>query len=380
MTNDLVSENSQLRAQLKSLLEQAHRNQQIMKRYQAFDLQFISSNTFQELIDSVFDTLTEASALDVVTLTLIDPEAEIRRILTDLRIDVSDYPNLIFVEQQEGLADQTHPLHKPSIRPYNKVLHHHLFPDNVLQPASVAVLPLIRRNMLIGWLSLGSLDTQRFTTGMASDFLQHRASIVAICVENVINNERLQHIGLTDPLTGVNNRRYVERRLLEEVGRTRRHAYPLSAMYIDLDHFKKVNDRYGHQGGDDVLRDVAARIKAELRLSDALGRFGGEEFVVLLVDTPLDAALAVAERVRAGVSGQPLLLSNGEMAHATVSIGVATLLTVERKEVVEASAQQLLSRADLALYKAKQEGRNRVISAADLLPANDQENTDRFAS
>src|SRR3546814_3472009 len=90
MTNDLVSENSQLRAQLKSLLEQAHRNQQIMKRYQEFDLQFISSNTFQELIDSVFDTLTEASALDVVTLTLIDPEAEIRRILTDLRIDRSE--------------------------------------------------------------------------------------------------------------------------------------------------------------------------------------------------------------------------------------------------------------------------------------------------
>lgn len=195
MTNELISENSKLRAQLKSLLEQAHRNQQIMKRYQEFDLQFISSNTFQELIDSVFDTLTEASALDVVTLTLIDPDAEIRRILTDLRIDVSDYPNLIFVEQQDDVSDQAHPGRKPSIRPYNKAMHHHLFPDSVLQPASVAVLPLIRRNLLIGWLSLGSLDTQRFTTGMASDFLQHRASIVAICVENVINNERLQHIG-----------------------------------------------------------------------------------------------------------------------------------------------------------------------------------------
>lgn len=369
MTNELISENSQLRAQLKSLLEQAHRNQQIMKRYQEFDLQFISSNTFQELIDSVFDTLTEASALDVVTLTLIDPEAEIRRILTDLRIDVSDYPNLIFVEQQNDVSDQSHPARKPSIRPYNKALHHHLFPDSVLQPASVAVLPLIRRNMLIGWLSLGSLDTQRFTTGMASDFLQHRASIVAICVENVINNERLQHIGLTDPLTGVNNRRYVERRLLEEVGRTRRHAYPLSALYIDLDHFKNVNDKYGHQGGDEVLRDVATRIKAELRLSDALGRFGGEEFVVLLVDTSMDAALAVAERIRAGVSGQPLLLSSGEMMHATVSIGVATLMTVERKDVVEASAQQLLSRADQALYKAKQDGRNRVVSEMQLQAA-----------
>src|SRR5690606_1353656 len=133
-----------------------------------------------------------------------------------------------------------------------------------------AGLPLIRRNSLIGWLSLGSLDAARFTASLGSDILQHRASIVAICIENVINNERLQHIGLTDPLTGVNNRRYVERRLLGEVGRTRRHGHALSAMYIDLDHFKKATASYGHQGGDDVLCAVAARIPAEPPLSDAL--------------------------------------------------------------------------------------------------------------
>jgi diguanylate cyclase (GGDEF)-like protein len=363
MTNNLVTENLQLHSQLKTLLEQAHRNQQIMQRYQEFDLRFIGANTFQELIDSVFDTLTESSELDVVTLALIDPDAEIRRILTDLRIDTSDYPNLLFVEQQNGVDQAAHPARKPALGPYNTMQHRRLFPDSVLQPASVAILPLIRRNMLIGWLSLGSLDPARFTSSMASDFLQHRASIVAICVENVINNERLQHIGLTDPLTGVNNRRYIERRLQEEVGRTRRHGYALSGMYIDLDHFKSVNDRYGHQGGDEVLREVAARIKEELRLSDALGRFGGEEFVVLLVDAKQDAALAVAERIRASVANQPLLLTSGETLNVTVSIGVATLNAVERKDAIEVSAQQLLARADQALYQAKQIGRNRVIGA-----------------
>jgi two-component system, cell cycle response regulator len=363
MTNKLVSENSQLRSQLQLLLEQAHRNQQIMQRYQELDLKFIGANTFQELIDSVFDTLTEASELDVVTLTLIDPDAEIRRILTDLRIDVSDYPNLIFIEQQNGIDDPAHPSRKASLGPYNTLPHRRLFPASVLKPASVAILPLIRRNHLIGWLSLGSLDAKRFTASMASDILQHRASIVAICIENVINNERLQHIGLTDPLTGVNNRRYVERRLLEEVGRTRRHGHALSTMYIDLDHFKKVNDNYGHQGGDEVLCEVAARIKAELRLSDALGRFGGEEFVVLLIDAPHDAAVAVAERIRASVCGTPLCLSTGEELHATVSIGVSTLERIERKEDVATVAQQFLAKADEALYRAKKDGRNRVISA-----------------
>ncbi len=361
MTNTLTNENSQLRSQLKLLLEQAHRNQQIMQRYQEFDLKFISSNTFQELIDSVFDTLTEASELDVVTLSLIDPDAEIRRILTDLRIDVSDYPNLLFIEQ--GIEEITHPTRKPSIGPYSTMQHRRLFPDTVLKPNSVAILPLIRRNALIGWLSLGSLDQERFTSGMASDFLQHRASIVAICVENVINNERLQHIGLTDPLTGVNNRRYVERRLLEEVGRTQRHGYSLSSMYIDLDFFKKVNDNYGHQGGDEVLREVAARIKEELRLSDALGRFGGEEFVVLLIDAPLDAAVAVAERIRASICNTPIKLTTGENLRATVSIGVSTLKAIDRKEETAAAAQQFLAKADQALYLAKQGGRNKVVSA-----------------
>lgn len=360
MTNTLTNENSQLRNQLKLLLEQAHRNQQIMQRYQEFDLEFISSNTFQELIDSVFDTLTEASELDVVTLSLIDPDAEIRRILTDLRIDVSDYPNLLFIEQ--GIDEITHPARKPSIGPYT-MQHRRLFPDTVLKPKSVAILPLIRRNALIGWLSLGSLDPERFTSGMASDFLQHRASIVAICVENVINNERLQHIGLTDPLTGVNNRRYVERRLLEEVGRTQRHGYSLSAMYIDLDFFKKVNDNYGHQGGDEVLREVAARIKAELRLSDALGRFGGEEFVVLLIDAPLDAAVAVAERIRASICNTPIKLTSGENLRSTVSIGVSNLKAIGRKEETAAAAQQFLAKADQALYLAKQGGRNKVVSS-----------------
>src|SRR5437588_653680 len=114
MTNNLVTENLQLHSQLKTLLEQAHRNQQIMQRYQEFDLRFIGANTFQELIDSVFDTLTESSELDVVTLALIDPNAEIRRILTDLRIDTSDYPNLLFVEQQNGVDEVTHPARKPA--------------------------------------------------------------------------------------------------------------------------------------------------------------------------------------------------------------------------------------------------------------------------
>ena len=125
----------------------------------------------------------------------------------------------------------------------------------------------------------------------------------------------------------------------------------------------------GHQGGDEVLREVAARIKAELRLSDALGRFGGEEFVVLLIDAELDSASMVAERIRASIAGQRFALLNGSKLAVTVSIGVATLEDFDREHPIEGVAQELVANADAALYRAKQAGRDRVVSFVVELPA-----------
>jgi diguanylate cyclase (GGDEF)-like protein len=180
----------------------------------------------------------------------------------------------------------------------------------------------------------------------------------------VISNEMLKYIGLTDALTGVYNRRYMDRRLAEEIARARRQSYAISCMYIDVDHFKQVNDTHGHQAGDDVLREVASRIKAELRMSDALGRFGGDEFVVLLIDADLESAGIVAQRIRASVADQAFLLAEGQGLAVTVSIGVAALPDVGRELPIEEVAQQLVAQADAALYEAKQQGRNRVVAAA----------------
>src|SRR5690606_11778070 len=120
---------------------------------------------------------------------------------------------------------------------------------------------------------------------------------------------------------------------------------------------------HGHRGGDEVLREVSARIKHELRLSDALGRFGGEEFVVLLIDTPHAAALAVAERIGSGIRGRAVVLESGDRLQATVSVGVATLETVARADDPAVLGQMLLERADAALYRAKKAGRDCVVSA-----------------
>ena len=367
-TRDLEAENESLRARMDYLMEQAERNHEIMCRHQAFDLEIVGADGFETLISTIFRSLPVIAGLDIVTLSLVDQDSDIHTVMDKLGVDFTSFPHLIFVDAVAALGFVpsrsevfTGPP-KPMLGPYHPAQHQAMFPHQPPGLQSIALVPLLRNKRLIGSLNLGSLDATRFTPAMGTDFVEHMASIIAICLENVISNEMLKYIGLTDSLTGVYNRRYIDRRLLEEIARARRQAYRISCMYIDIDHFKLVNDSVGHQGGDEVLREVAARIKAELRLSDALGRFGGEEFVVLLIDANLDSARQVAQRILDGIAGTPVTLTNGERLGISVSIGVATLDNFERDHAIEGVAQTLVAQADTALYQAKQGGRNRAVS------------------
>jgi two-component system cell cycle response regulator len=366
LTRELMLENETLRSRMAYLLEQAERNHAIMTRHQAFDLQIVGAGTFQELVSTIFSTLPVISDLDTVTLSLVDPEADIYTVMHKLGVDYELLPDLMFCEHASELGfehvEGRRP--RPVLGAYAPSRHCAMFPHPPSGLQSVAVVPLLRNTRLIGSLNLGSADPNRFTPALGTDFLEHMGSIIAICLENVISNEMLKFIGLTDSLTGVYNRRYIDRRLVEEIARARRQGYRISVMYIDIDHFKKVNDTVGHGGGDDVLREVASRIKAELRISDALGRFGGEEFVVLLIDAGLESASVVAQRIRASMEATPIDLSSGEHVAVTVSIGVATLDDFERDHAIEGVAQELVAQADTALYRAKADGRNRVVTVS----------------
>ncbi|MGZ5198757.1 MAG: DUF484 family protein [Telluria sp.] len=361
-TRELMAENEALRTRMAYLIEQAERNHAIMSRHQAFDLEIVGASSFPQLVGSIFRMLPHISDLDTVTLTLVDPGADIYMVMDKLGVDFSTFPNLMWTEDGDELALGAPP--RPVLGPFDPLRHGEAFPDPDAPPASVALVPLLRNRRLIGCLNLGSRDPQRFTPGMGTDFVEHMASIIAICLENVISNEMLKYIGLTDALTGVYNRRYIDRRLAEEIARARRTGTSLALMYVDIDHFKQINDSVGHQAGDEVLRETAARIKAELRISDALGRFGGEEFVVVLVDTEQDNAAIVADRIRAAVADRTVELAHAQPVKVTVSIGVAGLDDVDGGQAVDAVAMQLLAQADSALYRAKQAGRNRVVACA----------------
>ncbi len=365
---DVLAENQALRSRMAYLLEQAERNHSIMMRHQAFDLDIVGAATFQELVGRIFRNLPIISDLEAVTLTLIDEDADIHTVMGKLGVNFAEFPDLLFAASIEALGldlgerteDARPP--KPVLGMYDPLRHAHAFPQPPHGLQSVALVPLLRNKRIIGSLNLGSVDPTRFTPSMATDFVEHMASIIAICLENVISNEMLKYIGLTDSLTGIYNRRYMDRRLLEEISRARRQDYDIAFMYIDIDHFKRVNDTIGHQGGDEVLREVASRIKNELRLSDSLARFGGEEFVVLLINANLDSAAFVAERIRASIAASMIDVSPSVQISVTASLGVACLDRRVLDTPVESAAMELIAQADAALYQAKDGGRNRVIS------------------
>lgn len=165
-------------------------------------------------------------------------------------------------------------------------------------------------------------------------------------------------LAVVDPLTGLNNRRYLENHLKSLLVTTASRGNPLSLMILDIDHFKGVNDTYGHDAGDEVLRGFAQRVKKAIRTGDILCRLGGEEFIVVLPDTNIELAELIAERVRFAVAQQAFSIERGARAiPVTVSIGIA-----DRGADVEPGA--VFKRADVALYRSKHDGRNRVTAHA----------------
>lgn len=166
-------------------------------------------------------------------------------------------------------------------------------------------------------------------------------------------------MAITDALTGLHNRRYMESHLATLAEQNVARGKPLAVMILDIDFFKAVNDTYGHDAGDDVLREFATRIRRSIRGIDLACRYGGEEFVIVMPETDLNVAGKVAERVRRAIAAEPFTIEKGaRRIEVTISIGLATL---ERKDEPVAD---VLKRADVALYRAKHDGRNRVVAAA----------------
>jgi two-component system, cell cycle response regulator len=348
------------RALLKRITAEAQANETKWQRTLERQLELMRAETLSEYLSAVTAGLQRSFTLEAVRLVLEDPGHEIRHLLQGSGARLEDFPSVLFVDSLIGVAPQFSSLRRPWLGAFQRPDHRLVF-GAIEGLCSIAFLPLRRHERATGVLCFGSHDPERFHRGHGSHFLQHLCVVAALCLENACNRERVLKGGLSDYLTGWHNRRYLTGRMREEFARARRAGSMVACLMIDVDHFKTINDTHGHAGGDAVLREVAARIEALIRASDTAARFGGDEFLLLLPDTPLEGVMRLAERIRAAVR-EPIRLPDDGRCDVTLSIGVAVVPVPKDARDLPALSDQLMHAADAALYRAKDEGRDCVRS------------------
>lgn len=360
---ELAAQLDAARSLLDELTAEVASNDTKMQRTQQRELHLLQAENLESLFAALIDGLRASYDLEYVSVVLCDPDHDIRHLLLANGTPAETFSNLLMVESLAGLAPQYVALHRPWLGAYAGCDHQMICPGADGQK-SIAIIPLAQRGKLMGSINLCSSNAQRFTRGHASDFLAHLGVIASFCIENVVNRARLVRSGFTDVLTGWHNRRYLAMRINEELARAQRDHTSLVCLMLDVDHFKQVNDNWGHSAGDAVLRELAQRIETQVRISDIAARYGGEEFVVLLPNTEVESATLLADRVRTAIAESPIELPCGETVSITVSIGIAIVHPDEDESDLKTVGDALIARADVALYAAKSAGRNRVIVEA----------------
>lgn len=363
MNSQLQAENLALRRQLATLLHEARQNEDKMRRFDQLERLLIGAGSLRELVRLVLAEYKLAFGLEFVTLALVDRDGEASTILEDGPGSEAICTGLSLLPSPAPLEVLYHPQERQPIIGAFGEHHQSLFNAPPGAIASVALLPLTRQGELIGSLHFGSADPDRYGAGGATDLLERLAQVIAICLESALIQERLKLAGLTDGLTGVQNRRYFEHRCQVEISQARRYKHSLACMFLDVDRFKRINDSHGHQTGDDVLRSVAQLISSQLRAGDTIARYGGEEFVILLPRSELHHSRQIAERIRASIEAQVLPSRSGEEVRVTISIGLSMLPASELIGHPPQAAERLIAAADQALYQAKSSGRNQVVCA-----------------
>jgi diguanylate cyclase (GGDEF)-like protein len=295
------------------------------------------------------------AADDVVcSLVLADPGHELRQLAFGQAGLAGSGPAVVFVDSLVSVAPQCAALHAPWSGEYRAADHALLLPDGT-GVRHLLLLPLSRGPQLLGVYCVGGRAAPPALAGLATHWTAHIATAMTATVERLFERARLLRSGMTDPLTGWHSRRYLHARLCEEVARCRRQEAPATCVLVDVDHLRGINERLGQPAGDRVLRELAARLEAQMRSSDTFAHLGGDRFAALLPGATAAQAVPLAERILAAVRAAPVEVSPGTDEPIAVSIGIASVqpgVAGDRK----AAADQWLAAAEVALHGAKRRG------------------------
>jgi diguanylate cyclase (GGDEF)-like protein len=296
-----------------------------------------------EMLKSVAESLIHQLGFDRVRIYLINKDGEsLESVLT------------LDQRQQAAAEKESFPL-KRGVHPMVDLILGRVGDDRIEKfQRTILYMPMRTRDENIGVLMVDNLLSQQEIPQEQIPILNAIAGQLGMAVKNSRLFQGVEELSITDGLTGLYLLRYFKQRLKEEFFRAERTHGHLSLMILDIDHFKRFNDTYGHQAGDTILATVAERVLANARKVDITARYGGDEFVIILPDTTPDEAMLLAERLLQALSKEPVSLANNVTANLTVSIGVATYPTHAN------TIEELIRRADEALYWIKSHGRNRT--------------------
>ncbi len=368
MEDNRLEENRQLRERLDRLLNEARRNEKTQSSFDDFSLSVVAAQGPEELFQLILED-QKKFRIDAIRLCLVDRYHEVERLLTESY--QHSYAGLSFIDTETSKLLISNIPDRPVLG--TRIMNKYdwlIEISDINKYRSAALLPLKRGKEIIGIQLLLSEDRERYNKSYDTAFLQKLSAMIAISIENCINQQRTRELGYQDGLTNAYNRRYFDERLKHETDRCIRNKTDLVCLFIDVDFFKQVNDRYGHQVGDVVLVGLVTLMREQVRSSDIVARYGGEEFAIILPDTGIQLAYEVAERIRHQVEDQKLTINDNTLS-ITVSIGLASLSQVRYQannsekdsssQAAEGIDQLLLGKADEALYQAKETGRNQVI-------------------
>jgi two-component system, cell cycle response regulator len=319
--------------------------------------------TLEEVMETAFDAARQIVGYDAAAITLYDPQRKRHRVYS-VRVEPGAEgllapASLAELEFRDNTGLVSMVVKNKHYLPAGGELRDMSAPvftrDVRLRDAeSLVVLPLLCGEEAVGTFMLASRRRHQFRKDVR-EMLGIIANQVAVSLQNGMMYKQMETMATTDGLTGLTNHRTFQDRLAEILERGERHGQPAALLLCDVDHFKKVNDTYGHPVGDEVLRQVARVLRTAARKIDVPARYGGEEFAVVLEATSLDGAMRLAERIRTDV-GALVIDSDKGTFQVTMSIGIATFPDDARERAA------LIERADSALYRAKESGRNRCVS------------------
>ncbi len=336
---------------IRTLFQQLKDNDTLARKFHEIETHILTIFNYQDLFKELLDQIQLKFGVPLVWLSIIK-DSDVSKLAEQLSDKETWRERINIIERKDLLHITGHQM-IPRLINRNMAAYSRIFPD-ISKPLikSVAIAPISLDGELIGSLNQGDLSPERFHPGLDTSLLERLALKVSLCLSNVTAHEKLRFMAFHDPLTGLLNRRALDSALNREFSRAIRYHRPLSVVFIDLNHFKQVNDTYGHEAGDAVLKHLASILMQEKRETDIVARFAGDEFVTVLADTLFDETDLFIRRIEARIQ-HPVFI-DGVFIRIRFSYGIAS---TEKDRYKDAHA--LLKAADTRLYQVKQNNRKK---------------------